>query len=203
MGHSLYFFVTKLKIEIWILEFFHNYTKFTKLAMKGKSQKISNKSYLQWGLNLGPLVFYSIAFLTELTWQVLIEGYLTSLLFVHQLTFGLGWFVILDFQCSNLLVTFSKWRNFRLINKLDETSSAWTKRFLKLPTTTCQRQSNFQILFLSNACLIPEVVNSCKTRRDHLYLDETHEIHVEITLREYWVRFFITAFCYNEMGKNI
>ena len=41
------------------------------------------------GIERGPLVFYSDAFLTELTWQVLIEGYSTSLSFVHQLTFGL------------------------------------------------------------------------------------------------------------------
>ena len=31
----------------------------------------------------------TLGFLIELTWQVLIEGYLTSLLFVHQLTFEL------------------------------------------------------------------------------------------------------------------
>ena len=35
---------------------------------------------------MGPLVFYSDAFLTELTWQVLIEGYLSFILFVHQST---------------------------------------------------------------------------------------------------------------------
>ena len=35
------------------------------------------------------ILFCSDTFLSELTWQVLIEGYLTSLLFVHQLTFGL------------------------------------------------------------------------------------------------------------------
>ena len=39
--------------------------------------QMSVKSYLQWGLNLGPLVICSDAFLTELTWQVLIKGYLT------------------------------------------------------------------------------------------------------------------------------
>ena len=33
-------------------------------------------------------MFFSDAFLTEITWQVLIEGYLISLLFVHQLTSG-------------------------------------------------------------------------------------------------------------------
>ena len=36
-------------------------------------------SYLQSELNLGSLVIYSDAYLTELTWQVLVEGYLTSL----------------------------------------------------------------------------------------------------------------------------
>ena len=33
-------------------------------------------------------VIHSDAYLTELTWQMLVEGYLTLLLFVHQLTFG-------------------------------------------------------------------------------------------------------------------
>ena len=41
-------------------------------AIKAYIQK--NKiNYSQWGLNLGSLVFYSDAFLTELIWQVLIE----------------------------------------------------------------------------------------------------------------------------------
>ena len=31
----------------------------------------------------------SVLLLTELTWQMLIEGYLTSLLFVPHMTFGL------------------------------------------------------------------------------------------------------------------
>ena len=35
-------------------------------------------------------MIHSDAFLTELTWQVLIEGYLISLLLVHQLAFDLG-----------------------------------------------------------------------------------------------------------------
>ena len=48
----------------------------------------SKKKFSQWGLNLGSLMVHSDAFLTELTWQVLIEGYLTSLLLVHKLTFG-------------------------------------------------------------------------------------------------------------------
>ena len=36
-----------------------------------------------------PLAQESETILTELTWQVLIGGYLNSLLLVHQLTFGL------------------------------------------------------------------------------------------------------------------
>ena len=55
----------------------------------GKSKIYSAKSYLQWGLKLVLLVFYSDALLNELNWQVLIERYLTSLLFVHQLTLRL------------------------------------------------------------------------------------------------------------------
>ena len=39
---------------------------------------------------MGPVVINSDAYLTELTWQVLIEQYLTSPLLVHQLTFGLA-----------------------------------------------------------------------------------------------------------------
>ena len=35
------------------------------------------------------LCVHSHALLTELTWRVLIEGYLTLLLLVHQSTFGL------------------------------------------------------------------------------------------------------------------
>ena len=48
-----------------------------------EQNNFSKKSYLQWGLNLGSLVIHSDVYLTELTWQVLIEGYLTSLLLVH------------------------------------------------------------------------------------------------------------------------
>ena len=54
-----------------------------------EQNKLSEKRYLKWGLNMVPLVFHSDAFLTELTWQVLIEVYLTSLLFVHQLILDL------------------------------------------------------------------------------------------------------------------
>ena len=51
--------------------------------------KLSKKYYLQRGLNLEPLVVHSYASVTELTWQVLIEGYFILLLLVFQLTFGL------------------------------------------------------------------------------------------------------------------
>ena len=37
---------------------------------------------------MGPLVIHSDAYQTELTWQVLIGGYSTSISLVHQLTFG-------------------------------------------------------------------------------------------------------------------
>ena len=40
-----------------------------------KSKIFSLKSYLQRGLNLGPLVIHCDAHLAELTWQVLIEGF--------------------------------------------------------------------------------------------------------------------------------
>ena len=48
-----------------------------------------NKGSKKWRLNLVPLVFYSNAFVPELTWQTLIDRYLTSLQFVKQLTFPL------------------------------------------------------------------------------------------------------------------
>ena len=57
-----------------------------------KQNKFSKTCYLQCGLTLGLLVIHSDAYLTEHTYQVLIEGYLTSLLLVHQLTFGLRLF---------------------------------------------------------------------------------------------------------------
>ena len=64
--------------------------KFATLSVNAyvKKSKINSAktSYLQWGLNLGPLVIDSDAFLTE---QVLIKGYLTSLSLVHQLTLDL------------------------------------------------------------------------------------------------------------------
>ena len=41
------------------------------------------------GIEARPLAQVSETILTELTWQVLIEGSLNSLLLVHQLTFGL------------------------------------------------------------------------------------------------------------------
>ena len=44
------------------------------------------------GLSLEPLMIHFDVYLTGPTWQVLIEGYLTSVLLLHQLTFGLRWF---------------------------------------------------------------------------------------------------------------
>ena len=46
----------------------------------------SKNDYFYWGLNHRPHVFYSNTFIT---WKVLMERYLTWLLLVHQLTFGL------------------------------------------------------------------------------------------------------------------
>ena len=55
-----------------------------------KQNKFSqNNQYLQWKMNLGPFGIHSDAFLTQLTLQVLIEIYLTSLYLVQQLTLGL------------------------------------------------------------------------------------------------------------------
>ena len=54
-----------------------------------EQNKFNKNSYLQWGWNLGPPPFLSNALLFESTWQVLVESNLTSLLFMHQLTFGL------------------------------------------------------------------------------------------------------------------
>ena len=49
------------------------------LAIKayiGKSKiNLAIKCFFYAGLNLGPLVFQSDVFLTDLTWQELIEGY--------------------------------------------------------------------------------------------------------------------------------
>ena len=64
----------------------NEYSKLAMLAIKahvGESKINSAKRIPHWGLKMGLLMIYSDAFLTELTWQVLIEGYLTSLLLVH------------------------------------------------------------------------------------------------------------------------
>ena len=71
-------------------EFFLKYSKLAMLAIKayvGDNKINSAKRIPHLGLNMGLLMIYSNAFLTE---QVLTEGYLTSLLSVHQLTFGFG-----------------------------------------------------------------------------------------------------------------
>ena len=49
-------------------------------------ERTKQKSYLQWTLSLWLLVIHSDIFLLKLTWQVLVERYLTSLLFLRQLT---------------------------------------------------------------------------------------------------------------------
>ena len=55
-----------------------------------EENKFSKKKLLPVGIEPGTLgLLHSYAFLTELTWQVLREGYSTLLLLVHQLTFGL------------------------------------------------------------------------------------------------------------------
>ena len=58
------------------------------LAIKsymGKSIINSEKKLAPVRIEIG---IHSDAFLTELSWQVLTEGYLTSILLVHQLTVG-------------------------------------------------------------------------------------------------------------------
>ena len=42
-----------------------------KAYIADSKEKNRQNDYLQWGLNQGLVVFYSDAFLTELTWQVL------------------------------------------------------------------------------------------------------------------------------------
>ena len=54
-----------------------------------EQNNVSTKVTSQEGSNLRPSVIHSDAYLTDITWQALIERYLTSLLLVHQLTFGL------------------------------------------------------------------------------------------------------------------
>ena len=65
-------------------EVFRKYTKLAMLAIKAyveKNKMSSRKKLPMVGLKLVRLMFCSDALLTGLTWQVLIEGYLTSLLF--------------------------------------------------------------------------------------------------------------------------
>ena len=58
------------------IEFFINYTKLAMFDNKEEENKLTWNGDWTWKL----FVIHSDAFLTELTWQVLIEGYLTSLL---------------------------------------------------------------------------------------------------------------------------
>ena len=59
---------------------------------RGLAKFNSEKYYFQWEQNQGPTPLRSDPLLSETTWQVLVEGYLTSLLLVHQLTSGLAKF---------------------------------------------------------------------------------------------------------------
>ena len=52
-----------------------------------QQNKFSIGSDFQWGLNLGPHVTHSDIFLTKLTWQILIKGCLTLLLFGTPIDF--------------------------------------------------------------------------------------------------------------------
>ena len=89
----------KLHYEWWVIllrKWF--FSTLMPSIMNDESYSWENDFFLLWCLPLWMMshtlekmlqFFYSDAFLTELTWQVLIEGYLTLLLFVRQLTFGL------------------------------------------------------------------------------------------------------------------
>ena len=74
-------------------------------------------------------MIHSHAFLIELTWQVLIEGYLTSLLFVHQFTFELL------AEISRASVFFSESKSPKLAQSgryesaKQEVSESWSPRF--------------------------------------------------------------------------
>ena len=86
-----------LLVKTQALVFFRNYTKLAMLVFLYcfvvKSKINSTKSLPPMGIEpvdpRGTPVIHSHTFPTELTWKVLIEGYLTSLEFVHELTIGL------------------------------------------------------------------------------------------------------------------
>ena len=59
------------------------------LRKEEEKNKNSEKCYVQWRLNLWPLVIHSDTYLTQLIWKVSIEGYLTTLFLLHELTFQL------------------------------------------------------------------------------------------------------------------
>ena len=78
------------------VEFSRKYTKLAMLSflycLRSEMQcnfSKNSKKVPPVGIEPGCLVIHSDAYLTELTWQVLIDRYLTSLLLVHQLTFRL------------------------------------------------------------------------------------------------------------------
>ena len=69
-----------------VTEFFTIRRQLHQCKCELKAKQIQHKVYLQttwYPRTLGPRVIHSHAFLTELTWQMLIAGYLTSLLFVY------------------------------------------------------------------------------------------------------------------------
>ena len=69
---------------------FLNCTKLAKLAIKvyvGKNKMNSAKKLPPVGIEPGMYYVHFDAFLTELTWQVLIEGYLTSHLVCEPIDF--------------------------------------------------------------------------------------------------------------------
>ena len=48
-------------LYLYLFEFFRNYAKVCNKGLHGEEQnKFSKKSYRQWKLNMGPLVFYLI-----------------------------------------------------------------------------------------------------------------------------------------------
>ena len=79
----LSFLLSQLLMLVCILYFFEMYKVGNvdiKDLCRGQLEKNQQKGYLQWGLNWKPSLFQSNALLSKLTWQVLVERYLTCLL---------------------------------------------------------------------------------------------------------------------------
>ena len=68
-------YANKVHTELQLI--YQNLIQYGNVGKEGLCRK--SKINPQWGLKLGSVVFYSDASLTEVTSQVLIEGYLTSL----------------------------------------------------------------------------------------------------------------------------